>query len=231
MAMPWFRSSKKVKEERSCEDNMCQAQGESLPFGDLLTRDYSYRSLGPVFACVELISNAIASMPLRVVKIDEHHHCETVSHDPLNIIFKNKNLQTMTMPAIMKSVMTDVLLKGAGYILIERGVSGVPIALRYLPYGSVSCIYNEYKNTLSYQVSLKINDSQVKKSGVKSSDIIHITRLTRDGVNGMSVMQFAKNSADLAKCAEMSAQNYFNSGMNVNGLLSAKQAFSQQQID
>ena len=137
----------------------------------------------------------------------------------------------MTMPAIMKSVMTDVLLKGAGYILIERGVSGVPIALRYLPYGSVSCIYNEYKNTLTYQVSLKINEDQVKKTGVKAADIIHITRLTRDGVNGQSVMQFAKNSADLAKSAEISAQNYFNSGLNVNGLLSAKQAFSKQQID
>ena len=86
--MGWFGNKKKdIKEERSFGDeqqlSQQPCQGESLPFGDLLTRDYSYRSLGPIFACVELISNAISSMPLRVVKIDEHHHCETVSHDPL----------------------------------------------------------------------------------------------------------------------------------------------------
>jgi phage portal protein BeeE len=87
MPMGWFGSKKKdIKEERSFSDEQQlsqSCQGESLPFGDLLTRDYSYRSLGPIFACVELISNAISSMPLRVVKIDEHGHCDTVSHDPL----------------------------------------------------------------------------------------------------------------------------------------------------
>jgi phage portal protein BeeE len=121
------------------------------------------------------------------------------------VIFKSKNVQTMTMPAIMKSVMTDVLLKGAGYILIERGVTGIVTALRYLPYGSVSVMYNEYNDTLSYIVSLKISDTKVHKSKVSAKDIIHITRVTRDGVNGQSVMQFAKNSADLAKTAELSA--------------------------
>jgi len=136
----------------------------------------------------------------------------------------------MTMPAIMKSVMTDVLLKGAGYILIERGVSGIVTSLRYLPYGSVSVMYNEYNDTLSYIVSLKISDTKVHKSNVSAKDIIHITRVTRDGINGQSVMQFAKASADLAKAAELSAQSFFDSGLNVSGLLSAKQAFNQAQM-
>lgn len=135
------------------------------------------------------------------------------------------------MPAIMKSVMTDVLLKGAGFILIERGAGGVVKSLRYLPYGSVAVMYNEYNNTLSYIVSLKMSDSVTKKSKVKPADIIHITRVTRDGVNGQSVMQFAKSSADLAKAAELSAQNFFESGMNVTGILAAKTNMNQNQVE
>lgn len=233
--MSWFSRKKEtvqepLTEQRSAQDE-CICQSENLMFADLLGRDYSYRSLGPVYACVELISNAISSMPLTVVKVDEHNHREVVKHDPLQVIFKSKNIQTMTMPAIMKSVMTDVLLKGAGFILIERGAGGVVKSLRYLPYGSVAVQYNEYNNTLSYIVSMKMSENMTKKSTVKSKDIIHITRVTRDGVNGQSVMQFAKSSADLAKAAEISARNFFESGMNVTGILAAKTNINQNQVD
>lgn len=233
--MSWFNRKKEkdqepITEVRSTQEE-CECQPENLLFADLLGRDYSYRSLGPVYASIELITNAISSMPLRVVKVDEHKHRDVVKHSPLQVIFESKNIQTMTMPAIMKSVMTDVLLKGAGFILIERGAGGVVKSLRYLPYGSVSVMYNEYNNTLSYIVSLKMSDNVTKKSKVKPADIIHITRVTRDGVNGQSVMQFAKSSADLAKAAELSAQNFFESGMNVTGILAAKTNMNQTQVE
>lgn len=72
--MSWFNRKKEkeqepLKEVRNAQEE-CGCQSENLLFADLLGRDYSYRSLGPVYACVELISNAISSMPLKVCKID-----------------------------------------------------------------------------------------------------------------------------------------------------------------
>ena len=78
----------------STEAQNCECASENLLFAELLGRDYSYRSLGPVYACIELISNAISSMPLTVCKIDEHGHKEVIKHDPLQVIFKSKNVQT-----------------------------------------------------------------------------------------------------------------------------------------
>lgn len=60
-------------------------------------------------------------------------------------------------------------------------------------------------------------------------DIIHLTKTTRDGVNGQSVMYFAHNSADLAKSSEDAAQQFFDSNMNVSGLLSCQTIMSDKQ--
>lgn len=60
-------------------------------------------------------------------------------------------------------------------------------------------------------------------------DIIHLTKTTRDGINGMSVMHFAKNAVDLAKSAEDAASQFFESGMNVQGLLMCKTAMTEKQ--
>jgi phage portal protein BeeE len=82
--MSWFsRKEKRESQEPLTEAQNCDCGSGSVIFAELLRRDYSYRSLGPVYACVELISNAISSMPLTVCKIDEHGHKEVIKHDPL----------------------------------------------------------------------------------------------------------------------------------------------------
>ena len=142
--MSWFSRKKDIPQEpEKREDPLeCTCNADSLTFAQFFGQDYSYRSLSAVFACVELISNALASMPLRVVREDEEGQREIVRHHPLQLIFKNRNLQTMTMPQIIKSAVSDVLLKGNGYILINRNEAGIVTSLRYVPASAVSIQYD-----------------------------------------------------------------------------------------
>jgi HK97 family phage portal protein len=241
--MAWFSRNKKADEPKSnkadklfesenrsnSDDCACSVTSDSLIFEQLFQRDFSYRSLSAVYACVEIIANSLASMPLRVVSEDEEGHREVVKHHPLQRIFKSRNVQTMTMPQIMKSVISDVLLRGNGYILINRNEAGLVYSLRYIPASAVSVQYDDYKDTLHYIVSVKISDDANKTFKVLPKDIIHITKTTRDGVNGQSVMHFAKSALDLAKSAEDAAEQWFESGMNVSGLLSCKSALTEKQ--
>lgn len=135
----------------------------------------------------------------------------------------------MSMYNIMKSVMQDVLLKGNGYILINRGESGVVTSLRYLPAGSVSPQYQEYNDTLYYIVTVKIGDDSRKSLKVQPKDIIHITRTTKDGVIGVSTTSFASDTIELAKSSETAAKKFFDSNLNVSGLLSCKVALNEKQ--
>lgn len=229
--MSWFNFKKEKREvPKSKPEEQCPCvQSDSLSFEALFGRDYSYRSLGPVYASAELISNALASMPLRVVKEDEEGRIEVVKHHPLQRIFRNRNIQTMSMQSIIKNAVQDVLLKGNGYILINRGESGVITSLRYIPAGRVAVQFDEYNDTLYYILTVNIGKDSKKKSKIQPKDIIHLTKTTRDGIEGLSVMHFAHNSADLAKSSEDAAQQFFDSNMNVSGLLSCQTIMSEKQ--
>ena len=227
--------NKKVKEEREApqntqtQDQECTCASDSLSFASLLTQNYSYRSISPVFACVELISTSIASIPLLVVDEDSCGNRTIVKHHPLQRIFKGKNVQTMSMYQIMKSVMQDVLLKGNGYILINRNETGIVTSLRYLPAGSVSPQYQEYNDTLYYIVSVKVGSDSKKSMKIQPKDIIHITRTTKDGVIGVATTTFASDTIELAKSSETAAKKFFDSNLNVSGLLSCKVALNEKQ--
>lgn len=212
------------REKRDCEDK-CPSS-DSLPFASLLARNYSYRSLSSCYACIELISTSIASIPLRVCSEDEHGHREVVAHHPLQRIFRGKNRQTMSMFRIMKEVMQDVLMRGNGYIQIVRSQGGDITQLKHLPANSVSVMYNEFNDTLYYIVTSKNPDRSVKMT---PDQIIHITRTTRDGVNGISTVDYAQDVLQLAKSSEMAARKFFDSNMNVSGLLSCKVPLNEKQ--
>lgn len=213
--------------KRASEDANCNcASAEPLSFQALLTQAYSYRTLSAVYACIELISNAVASMPLRVVKEDEHGHREVVKHHPLQRIFRDKNIQTLSMYNIIKQAVTDMLVSGNGYIQIKRGESGVITSLRWIKASAVSVQYDDNRDTLYYIITL---DSLSKK--VKPEEIIHITKNSLNGVVGVPLGHFAKDVFDLTKTTEKAAQDFFNSGMNVNGVLSAKVNLNQKAMD
>lgn len=88
-----------AREVRANDIENCPAKvsAESLTFESILSRSFSYRSLSAVYSCIEIISNALSSMPLRVMRQDEHGHKEFVRHHPLQRIFNNKNIQMMSI--------------------------------------------------------------------------------------------------------------------------------------
>jgi HK97 family phage portal protein len=63
-----------------------------------------------------------------------------------------------------------------------------------------------------------------------AKDIIHLTKDTREGVSGIPVSLFAKDTIELSKSSEAAAKDFFDSNMNVNGVLSCKAQTNKQQM-
>ena len=133
----------------------------------------------------------------------------------------------MSVQSIIKSAVQDVLIHGNGYILIDRGETGLINSLRYIPAGQVSIEYNQANNTLFYWISLL--DKDVRKVKYSPREVIHITKDTRDGITGVPVSLFAKSTMDLTKSAEEAAKEFFDTGMNVSGLLVPKTQMNDKQ--
>lgn len=173
-------------------------------------------SISAVFACVEMISNAIAMMPISVKSVSTKGKLEQIQ---LNRIFKHNKVSKYTL---VKQMVSDMLLYGNGYAFIERSTDGMIVGLTYLPGDSVTIYHNEMTNELYYMY---------KGKKIEPKEIIHIYKNSYDGYCGISLVKFANRSIELANAAEDSALDYYSSGMNINGLIHATAPMTQHQAD
>lgn len=200
------------------EDDFSIAQ--SLSFGSLILNNTS-RNLSVVYRATEIISDAVAMLPIKVRKRKQNHK-EDIDAHPLHFVFRN---MLMTKYIFMKKLIEDVILNGSGFAYIERAADGTPISLRYLTKSEVTVNYVKESQTLTY----KLSNVKGVKGNVLPKDMIHLIKNTTNGVEGISVLSYANRSLKLANYSENAAVNYFQNGCNLSGILKVQGTLSKKQ--
>ena len=208
-----------TQEQRECpkrEEEFDCSFADSLTFAQLFNQRYSYNTLSSVYAACEKIANSLASMPLRVVQESADGHKEVLSTHPLQKIFKDRGQQTLSMFQTVKNALLDTMKRGNGYLLINRASTGEVLSFRYMEASAVTIMYNEQKDSLYYLAPNYV------KGRIEPQNIIHFIKNTKgSGPEGQSVLSYAQSVCDLAKAAQDAAAEFFASGCNINGVLSA----------
>ena len=160
------------------------------------------------FSAVNLISNGIAQMGWEVKsKTDKN-----ISAIPyINDLFDNNNL---TQFIFVKNLIKDVLLHGNGFAYIHRDQAGRPKKLEYMPFGDTTIEYNSLTRELFYLMP------KIKQGVIEPINVIHLRINSEDGIHGRSIISYAINTIKLGGHAEKSAQDFFGSGMLLQGILS-----------
>ena len=207
-----------------------ETEERSNIFGDYLSynSNSSYAEsksmlLSAVYRCVEVISDAIAQLPLEPYLIDSKgYRNKFTSHPTYSILNRTPN-QNMTKFTFVKIMVRSMLLTGNAFAIIERDEKGNCIALHFIPSSLVTIIYpKNLKDTISYRV-------QGMKGTIENCNMIHILNHTVDGINGISTLQNAKNTLSLASDAEANAQGFFKGGANVAGILKSSSPMTSKQ--
>lgn len=181
-----------------------------------LSNNASAMNISAVYRAVEIISDSIAMLPIRI-RINNQTHKEDLEQHPLHLVFKDNLLTKYTF---IKLLIQSVLLKGNGYALISRANDGTVTELRYLESSDVQIAYNKLKNTLHYNYAGK---------KIEPCNMIHLLKNSYDGVTGISVISFAARSINISNNTENSAKNFFNNGCNLAGVLKVQGQLSAQQ--
>lgn len=181
-----------------------------------LSNNASAMNISAVYRAVEIISDSIAMLPIRI-RINNQTHKEDLEQHPLHLVFKDNLLTKYTF---IKLLIQSVLLKGNGYALISRANDGTVTELRYLESSDVQIAYNKQKNTLHYNYAGK---------KIEPCNMIHLLKNSYDGVTGISVISFAARSINISNNTENSAKNFFNNGCNLAGVLKVQGQLSAQQ--
>lgn len=214
-----WTGQKPTEEKRELTYVSCNASG-ALPFFSG-NNQYSAMNLSAVYRAVELISNSIASLPIKILIQDESGKNEAEKH-PLNYVFSDRNTDNLISRfTLMKLLVQSVLLRGNGFALIERANGNVK-TLRYLEPNDVNIVYDKIKNKLYYDIPML-------KQRVEPKEMIHLVMFSYDGVKGLSVLQNAARSLGIAHSSENAAKSFFDNGMMINGILKVQGPVNQKQ--
>lgn len=211
----WFSSKKEKRSEAPHQEattSICDEvnQGIGLLQKLLNLKDYGAMHQSAFFSAVSLISNSIAQMSWELKSFDEDVN---IDDKFLKDLWANSQLtQFMTV----KSMIKDCLLHGNGFAYIERDKGGKPKSIQYLPFGECNIFYNKATGVLLYQCP------RISSSMIEPIDIIHLRMLTKDGINGISILDYANSTIKLSASAEKAAHEFFSSGMTVQGVLSTE---------
>lgn len=194
---------------------------DALLFGKL-RNSYQSMNLSAVFRCVDLISDSIAILPIRVIKDNEGCRNEYKNHS-LNMVFAN-GINCISKYQFMKLLIQSVLLKGNGFAYIERANDGTVTGLKFFESGDVQIHYDKQrKNSLYYTCNL------IQNKKIEPCNMIHLVKYSLDGVNGKSVIGYAERTLKLAQSGENQANNVFSNGCNLSGVLKVEGTLTKEQ--
>ena len=173
-----------------------------------------------VYAALSLISNSIATLPVKV-KQKKDNKTDEIDH-PVSKLFYDTLLSKFTL---MKKLTWDLLVNGNAFMYIVRNKQGNPESLVYLEPGDVTIDYNKQKGTLKYGIT---NHEGIRKS-VNYKDVLHFAQNTRDGIHGRGFLYFGADILKLCGYTQDAASDFFSSGCNIKGILSFKHQVRDEQ--
>lgn len=183
--------------------------------------EMSAMQMTAVSACVRVISETIAELPLNVCRYDDDGKAiKAVSHSLYGLLHDSPN-DEMTSFIFRETLMTHLLLWGNAYAQIIRNGKGEIIALYPLMPNKMTVERDENKKLFyRYYYSYDEAHSDNKAYIILSPDeVLHIPGLGFDGVIGYSPIAMAKNAIGLGIATEEYGSKFFANGASPGGVL------------
>lgn len=174
-----------------------------------------------VYACVRILSEAIAGLPLHVYRYKEDGGKEKALDHPLYLLLHDEPNPEMSSFVFRETLMTHLLLWGNAYAQIIRNGKGEVVALYPLMPNKMTV--GRDTNGQLYYTYQKSQDELPKDNTytvtLYPSDVLHIPGLGFDGLVGYSPIAMAKNAIGLAIATEEYGSKFFANGAAPSGVL------------
>jgi len=165
-----------------------------------------------VYACVRILAETIASLPLHIYKYTEDGKEKAFTHNLYRLLHDEPNPE-MTSFVFRETLMSHLLLWGNSYTQIIRDGRGQVLAL--YPLSPDKMIVDRTSNGELYYEYKKDNESII----LRKEEVLHIPGLGFDGIVGYSPIAMAKNTIGMAIATEEYGASFFSNGANPGGVL------------
>jgi phage portal protein BeeE len=213
--------------------------GNSTTSGKLVNEQTAMQ-VTAVYACVRILSETIAGLPLQVYKATQTGKEKATFH-PLYRLLHDEPNPEMTSFVFRETLMSHLLLWGNAYSQILRNGKGEIIALYPLfpsqmdvkraNNGKIYYVYTKTSDLIDTGVRIRgSNRGNSSSSGsngkpigwqinLKASDVLHIPGLGFDGLVGYSPISMSKNAIGMALACEEYGSKFFANSASPSGVL------------
>jgi HK97 family phage portal protein len=179
--------------------------------------------LSTVWACVRLISETIATLPLGFYERMPDGSRRYAAEHPLHDLLRNQPNADMTSVQFWQAVIASMLLWGNAYVEKAR-VGKKIVALNFLLPGRVS-----KRRLQNGSIEYKYKDLDGKTREIAEADMMNIPAFSLDGINGLTPMSYGAKIFGSATATEEASAKVFTSGMRAAGFLKVNAAVDDKQ--
>ena len=163
-----------------------------------------------VYAAVRIISETIASIPLKVYQADGETRVKAVGHPVQDLLAKAPNSVSSTF-TFREAMASNLVLHGNAYAKIEMNAAGRPTAL--IPLNPM-------------KVEVKVVDGEKvyvfdKKHTYLDYEMLHFVGLSFNGLTGKSPLSMAREAVAIGLAAQEYGARFYSNGANAGGVITA----------
>ena len=216
----------KILKARDGPQNTLSGVAYSFFFGGTTSgkavNERSAMQMTAVYACVRILSEAIASLPLHVYRYNDTGGKEKAIQHPLYLLLHDEPNPEMSAFSFRETLMTHLLLWGNAFSQIIRNGRGEVIALYPLMPDRMT-VDRDSAGWLYYAYTR--SDGDARTLGQKTTvvlappDVLHIPGLGFDGLVGYSPIAMAKNAIGMGLACDEYGASFYQNGAQPGGVL------------
>jgi HK97 family phage portal protein len=166
-----------------------------------------------VYACVRIISGAVATLPLHIKRRVDDRTREDASDTPIWTVLRRKPNRWQTPSQFRRMLQAHLLLRGNAYAMIVRSRGLVQELIPLHP----DRVEVRQGDDLALDYSYTRQDGRHIR--LRQDEIFHLVGLTLDGVHGVSAIAYARETIGLSLALEDHGATTFRNGARVSGVL------------
>lgn len=166
-----------------------------------------------VFTCIRVISESIGILPCELFEKRENGRFPASDH-PVHRLIKVAPNEFMTA-AEWKEMLGACLASRGNFYAWKNVVRG---ELRELLPLNPACVTPKLSD--QWKLTYRVTFPSGRVLTLPQDQVLHIRLMAKDGVTGMSPIEYARESIGLAKAAEQQGARMFKQGTRLSGVLS-----------
>ena len=180
--------------------------------------------LSAVYACVRVLSESVAQLPLFLYQRDGDKKQRASSQRLYGLLHDAPN-DFQTSFEFRETMMAHLCLRGTGYALKNMSSGGEVLEL--LPMASHRV---EAKQNRDWSISYLFTDIDGKQIPLRQDQVFRLTGLSLNGFTGLSPIAYQRETLGIALATEKHTALTFKNGAKMTGVLENPGHFSSKEV-